>query len=232
MDNPIKKLKVVLIGPEMSGKTSLINRYLDPRMLFDYKYTPTESMQYSKKDVHYDSKTYQIYLWDLPGQERFWNASQAYIKSSHAGMFVYDAFKPGNVQSLAQKLKIFQELNPMAVCYIVGNKSDLLAGRPMNIYDKTTCRDLIDECNWDGKINQKNCYYYEVTAKIGTGVSVMFDKLVLDILERNKEKVGDKKPNITGGNFSSNKQMVPIWKKMILCYDCRKKKKKSRGMPL
>ena len=78
MDPSLKKLKVVVIGEELSGKTALISRYLDPRMLFEYKYTPTESMQYSKTEINYDSQKIQLYLWDLPGQERFWNSSISY----------------------------------------------------------------------------------------------------------------------------------------------------------
>ncbi|KPP73420.1 hypothetical protein Z043_107496 [Scleropages formosus] len=68
--NPLRKFKLVFLGEQSVGKTSLITRFM------------------------YDSfdNTYQIrlQLWDTAGQERFRSLIPSYIRDSAAAVVVYD----------------------------------------------------------------------------------------------------------------------------------------------
>ena len=70
-----------------------------------------------------------------------------YMKNCHAEIFVYDAFKPENFQSLARKIAEFQGFNPSAIIYIVGNKTDLIHQSPADFTNKTrkNGRNMLEE---------------------------------------------------------------------------------------
>ena len=63
-------LKVVLLGKEFSGKTSLVERWLNGRFAGENKYQNTIGAAYGAKQMEHDGKIITMGVWDTAGSER------------------------------------------------------------------------------------------------------------------------------------------------------------------
>uniref|UniRef100_A0A3P9M979 RAB6B, member RAS oncogene family b n=1 Tax=Oryzias latipes TaxID=8090 RepID=A0A3P9M979_ORYLA len=114
LGNPLRKFKLVFLGEQSVGKTSLITRFM------------------------YDSfdNTYQVrlQLWDTAGQERFRSLIPSYIRDSTVAVVVYDIT---NVNSFQQTCKwiddVRTERGSDVIIMLVGNKTDLEEKRQITI---------------------------------------------------------------------------------------------------
>uniref|UniRef100_G3NHU8 RAB6B, member RAS oncogene family a n=1 Tax=Gasterosteus aculeatus aculeatus TaxID=481459 RepID=G3NHU8_GASAC len=112
--NPLRKFKLVFLGEQSVGKTSLITRFM------------------------YDSfdNTYQVrlQLWDTAGQERFRSLIPSYIRDSTVAVVVYDIT---NVNSFQQTSKWIEDVRTErgsdVIIMLVGNKTDLADKRQITI---------------------------------------------------------------------------------------------------
>ncbi|KAJ3425996.1 ras-related protein rab-32 [Anaeramoeba flamelloides] len=84
--------KVIVVGDLGTGKTSIIQRYVNG--LFSRKYKTTIGVDFASKILEYDEKTtVNIQLWDIGGQEMYRNMTRVYYKSTVGGIVVYDLTK-------------------------------------------------------------------------------------------------------------------------------------------
>jgi len=66
--NVSQKYKIVLLGDQSVGKTSIINRFIFDT--FDGKDHPTVGIDFISKTLYYDDKAVKLQIWDTAGQER------------------------------------------------------------------------------------------------------------------------------------------------------------------
>ena len=76
--------KVVLVGSSNSGKTSIIQRYINNQ--FTSNLCPTVQAGYFEKSLSFDSKEISLDIWDTAGQERFHSIAPIYYRDAAAGM--------------------------------------------------------------------------------------------------------------------------------------------------
>lgn len=159
-----QKYKVVLLGDQSVGKTSLIVRYL--KNTFDEKVDATIGMDFQSKTVHLPDRSVRLQLWDTAGQERFRSLVNSYIRDAAAAVIVYDITKR---LSFANTAKWVEEVRSArgdeAVIMIVGNKSDA-----------TEQRQVSPE---EGKrqAQEVGAEFTETSAKTGENVSNLFQQL-------------------------------------------------------
>ena len=117
--------KVVLLGSQGVGKTSLILRYT--KGVFS-PVTPAAtigSSLHTRKLVHHGVRV-KLQIWDTAGQERFRSMAPIYYRGAHVCVLVYDI---GNRQSFEDVRSWLEELGRTVpketVIYIVGSKIDL-----------------------------------------------------------------------------------------------------------
>lgn len=73
MDTQVLKSKVVFVGDQSVGKTSIINRFIfdnytgNEQVIFRF-IQPTVGVDFVSKSVQIDNKTLRIQLWDTAGQ--------------------------------------------------------------------------------------------------------------------------------------------------------------------
>ena len=98
-----KKAKIVILGDERTGKTSLAKRYClsgisDDSKICDYLFDWKE--QITIRATHFQRKEYlgpkedhelTLDMWDTPGQERYKTLNQAYIRGADGAIIVYNA---------------------------------------------------------------------------------------------------------------------------------------------
>ena len=74
------KYKVVFLGDQSVGKTSIILRFMHDT--FDPQYQATIGIDFLSKTMVVDDKMVRLQLWDTAGQERFKSLIPSYIQDS------------------------------------------------------------------------------------------------------------------------------------------------------
>ncbi|MHA1775532.1 MAG: Rab family GTPase [Promethearchaeota archaeon] len=124
------KGKVSVIGPEGTGKTSLILRYI--KNTFSEEYIATLGADFIEKT--YDSvdlpqlrsrEKMTIVYWDMAGQSVFKEISSIYCEGSLGLIIVFDVNDRKTFEELPKWLEFPKQICPDAITMVVGNKTDL-----------------------------------------------------------------------------------------------------------
>lgn len=166
--------KIILLGDCGVGKTSILNRYINGTFSMSNQTTIAEDYQEKTIDLDMDSVAV-LKIWDTVGEERFSVLTKTYYKDSHGVIIVFDLTDKDTFNSIKAKINDVNDHAPRdVVIAIVGNKSDLTA-------DKKVQENDLKEI--------KNKYaYFEVSAKSGNNISLLFEQLTDKIVEKQKEE--------------------------------------------
>ncbi|XP_072285357.1 ras-related protein Rab-6B-like isoform X5 [Pyxicephalus adspersus] len=123
--NPLRKFKLVFLGEQSVGKTSLITRFMYDS--FDNTYQATIGIDFLSKTMYLEDRTQvRLQLWDTAGQERFRSLIPSYIRDSTIAVVVYDIT---NLNSFQQTSKWIDDMRTErgsdVIIMLVGNKMDL-----------------------------------------------------------------------------------------------------------
>jgi Ras-related protein Rab-6A len=162
---PLAKYKLVFLGDQSVGKTSIITRFMYDN--FDRHYQATIGIDFLSKTMYLEDRTVRLQLWDTAGQERFRSLIPSYIRDSSVAVVVYDV---SNRTSFLNTSKWVEDVraergNDVVIC-LVGNKTDL--GN-----DK---RQVSTE-EGEEKARKEGLLFMECSAKAGYNVKSLFRKL-------------------------------------------------------
>ena len=87
-NNNVRKVKVVFLGEQSVGKTSIITKFMFDT--FENAYQATIGIDFLVKVVQTKDRTVRLQLWDTAGQERFRSLIPSYIRDSTVAVIVYD----------------------------------------------------------------------------------------------------------------------------------------------
>ncbi len=167
--------KILMLGSESTGKTSLSERYITGVFNPDTKLTV--GVEFYVKTVEIDTKEgkkiVKLQIWDLGGEKRFRFLLPTYCLGSSGAFFLYDITRPETLDALDSWIQIIREKNNDIPIYLVGNKIDLENARKIpNEYGEQTAdmNDLVG--------------HIEVSAKRGDNVEKVFQELT-DIMLKN-----------------------------------------------
>ena len=120
-----KQIKIVLLGEVCTGKSSLINVYINK--LFDEKISSTKTASFSKKVIQQGDKLYKLNIWDTAGQEKFRSLNQIFIKDSNIVILTYDITRKSTFNELPWWIQYTESIlgENAAVYGVIGNKLDL-----------------------------------------------------------------------------------------------------------
>ena len=115
--------KVVIVGDDGVGKTSLIRRYCTgtfegPRII-------TTGVDRQIKIVQVNGNSVKLFIWDIPGQERFGALHDAFYRGAKVVALVYDLMNPATLDNLPHWHAGVAQICPKARFVVVGNKLDL-----------------------------------------------------------------------------------------------------------
>jgi Ras-related protein Rab-6A len=172
------RFKVIVCGDSEVGKTSVILRFTNKA--FRRTYIPTIGVNISEKTVYLKSKKAKIefVLWDIAGQTKFQKARPHFYQGADGVLLVFDLTRPATFKSVPkwyQDIKV--TLKAELFGYLLGNKSDLVDQRKVNVEEiGTLSKDLHLE-------------YIETSALSGANVDNAFYRLAdLLITHRIKHK--------------------------------------------
>ncbi|XP_053500899.1 ras-related protein Rab-6A isoform X3 [Ictalurus furcatus] len=162
--NPLRKFKLVFLGEQSVGKTSLITRFMYDS--FDNTYQATIGIDFLSKTMYLEDRTVRLQLWDTAGQERFRSLIPSYIRDSTVAVVVYDIT---NVNSFQQTTKwiddVRTERGSDVIIMLVGNKTDLADKRQVSIEEG------------ERKAKELNVMFIETSAKAGYNVKQLFRRV-------------------------------------------------------
>lgn len=87
-DTKPEKVKLVFLGDQAVGKTSILNRFMYDN--FDARLDPTVGMDFVMKNIYRGDKVIKIMLWDTAGQEKFKSLIPSYLVDAAIALVVYD----------------------------------------------------------------------------------------------------------------------------------------------
>ena len=173
-----QKIKIMIIGESLVGKTALITKYTKDR--FDGSYLSTIGIDFQNKFVNVNDKKIKVEIWDTAGQERFRNIAKNYFQSSDGILLVYDTTSHSSFEKLNYWNLQIQLNAPENTKYIlVGNKIDLKEKREVT-------KEEGEKFAEDNKIQ-----FFETSAKDGTNVNEAFELLTKEIVS-DTEKLSNK----------------------------------------
>ena len=167
--------KIVLIGDQAVGKTSLVLRYINDT--FSEHYISTIGADFLIKDLQLMQAPVRLMIWDLGGQEQWEGIRARYMQGSDGVILIFDVSRKQNLQhyisNWVREVKDFiGEKTPVIV---VANKIDL---KPqVNLKEAAK---LMKSLNYP---------YIETSAKTGNRVEVIFQRITAEIVLNKAEYV-------------------------------------------
>eukprot|EP00494_Astrolonche_serrata_P026522 UN26784 len=128
------KYKLVFLGDESVGKTSVITRFMYDH--FDHTHQPTIGIDFLSKTMYLEDRVVRLQLWDTAGQERFRSLIPSYIRDSSVAIIVYDTTNKDSFNNTSKWIEeVRQERGEDVVIMLVGNKTDLESSRQVQTAD-------------------------------------------------------------------------------------------------
>uniref|UniRef100_A0A8D3AZ17 RAB41, member RAS oncogene family n=1 Tax=Scophthalmus maximus TaxID=52904 RepID=A0A8D3AZ17_SCOMX len=163
--NPLRKFKLVFLGEQSVGKTSLITRFMYDS--FDNTYQATIGIDFLSKTMYLEDRTVRLQLWDTAGQERFRSLIPSYIRDSTIAVVVYDITNLNSFQQTSKWIDdVRTERGSDVIIMLVGNKTDLA--------DKS--RQITTE-GGEQRAKELNVMFIETSAKTGYNVKQLFRRV-------------------------------------------------------
>jgi len=119
-----RKLKLVFVGDEAVGKTSIMARYILER--FETKYATTIGIDFFHKTVIDNNIITRLHIWDTAGMERYRSLLPSYIRDAQIAIVVYDISNKKSFENAKKWIENVKLLtNGKSRIILVGNKMDL-----------------------------------------------------------------------------------------------------------
>ena len=182
----IPKYKLIFLGDQGTGKSSILNRFVDDK--FDETYQATIGLDFQSKNIQIDNQDIHLLLYDTAGQEKFRSLIPMYIRESQIVLFVYDITRKDSFNSIPKWFSDVLDIKSNeAVFVLIGNKIDLENERKVSFNEGKKFAD------------EKNIIFGEVSAKTGDGFEDLFNNHIFELLYVKFKKDFDRKNLIDVG---------------------------------
>jgi len=160
----IKKEKVVLLGDEAVGKTSLVRKFVIEE--FDDKYIATIGTKVSRQRLFINGNEQVLQIWDVFGQHGYYRVQSRCLEGATGALMVMDLTRPETLWNLFKYWYPLLQMNAGKIPVILLiNKSDL-SPHPLFQGDKLT-----------RLLNHGGGQTLFTSAKTGMNVDVAFNAL-------------------------------------------------------
>ena len=192
------KLKLIVVGNQGTGKSCILNRFINET--FEENYEATIGLDFQSKNITIHDQDVRLIIYDTAGQEKFRSLIPMYIREAQIILFIYDISDEESFNSIPKWIQEVKEvLKEEVVFVLIGNKIDLESQRKVSFED--------------GKkfAEQNNFVFQEVSAKTGKNFENLFDVQIFEAVynkfraEFEKRDGGEEQPNFeTNDNTNDN----------------------------
>lgn len=167
----MKKAKIVLVGAQHTGKTSIVSRYVYGD--FTMQTISTTQPAFSQKQVTHKHKEVTLEIWDTAGQERYHALSPLFYRDANAGIAVFDITDASSFQRASKWItELKKERGDDVFIVVAGNKTDLESQRAI---DKSEGLKLAQGIK---------APYFETSAKNNDNIEALFNAILDYIVEK------------------------------------------------
>lgn len=167
--------KVVLVGDQNVGKSSILSRYT--KNSFSTNTNATYGVEFSQKTKTINGKTVRTQIWDTSGQEKFRATTSLFYRGAVGALIIYDITNEesfSHIHFWTDDLKSYAE--PGVAVTIIGNKTDFEDSRAVS---KEEGRALA---------NKYDSSFIETSALSGTNIETAFEQLIHCVYENTLRK--------------------------------------------
>eukprot|EP00004_Rigifila_ramosa_P013798 TRINITY_DN3085_c0_g1_i1.p1 TRINITY_DN3085_c0_g1~~TRINITY_DN3085_c0_g1_i1.p1 ORF type:complete len:207 (-),score=40.63 TRINITY_DN3085_c0_g1_i1:23-643(-) len=162
----LAKYKLVFLGDQSVGKTSIITRFMYDS--FENTYQATIGIDFLSKTLYLDDRTVRLQLWDTAGQERFRSLIPSYIRDSSVAIIVYDITNRDTFAGVDKWVQdVRGERGSDVIIMLVGNKTDLADKRQVSFEEG------------ESKAKELGVMSIETSAKANLNVKRLFTKVAM-----------------------------------------------------
>ena len=205
------KYKLIVIGDELVGKTSILNRFKNNQ--FNAIYEPTVGLEFQSIPILIDDQSVNLLLYDMSGHQKFRGLIPLYTSDANIILLIYDISKYESFSNIDKWYTSLNNLNKKNVIFaLVGNKCDLDYNRKVQTEEAQKYA------------NEHSCIFQEVSAMNGDGIQELFmNKLIEQIrtqfiqkgkytIDEEEEKLKIKINNENGKNKKKKRKCCPCFK--------------------
>ena len=162
-------LKLVIMGDEGVGKSSLIVRFVENK--FSSEYISTIGVDFLVKEIQLgDAKKAKLVIWDIGGQEQWKAKLNLYLKGADGGVVICDLTRPASGKSVVSWVEALKKHAGDVPYIIVGNKIDLKRKITKKAFEAI----------------EKDHLHFESSAKTGEIVEEFFKEIAKQMIEKKK----------------------------------------------
>ena len=164
-----QQMKLVLVGDQNVGKTSLLRYLVDSKPLNDP--VATTSIYLTVHQLQVRGNPVNVNIWDTAGEEQYRSLASVYLRSAKGVLIVFDLTARSSFESVQYWLKYIDdtlEVTPATI--VVGNKCDC--------GEQDIADDRIAEF-----CRTKGVRFMKTSAATGENVQEVFTQLVEDVLD-------------------------------------------------
>jgi small GTP-binding protein len=155
--------KVVFIGDQGVGKSSLVSRYVTSSFKTDY--LPTIGANVVAKEYSYEGRVITLIIWDIAGQDMFTKIRDKYYAGGSMAVLVYDVTNRDTLEHATFWLDDMKKATRSNLPVIlVANKIDL--------------NRVVRKEDGEKLAREIKAKLVETSAKTGENVRKLFDELV------------------------------------------------------
>ena len=163
--------KIMMLGDETSGQTSLINSYISGFFIKDQKLTTGVDFYYKK--VSYNGHEVLLQIWVFGGEERFRFLYHNYCKGANGALFLYNITNPSSLDHLPDWTQLIRENAGDIPIMLVGTKAHLEEQRAVT---RKQGIELTRIHNLSG--------FIEISSKTGQNVEHLFETMIELLFDR------------------------------------------------
>jgi small GTP-binding protein len=166
MASEIPRIRVMVVGDTLVGKTSVILRYFE-NLSTSAPMLETVGVDFQRRVISLDGCTFMLEVWDTAGQDRFRAMAQNYFRRADGFGLLFDIARRSSFEHLDMWIQMVKDnANRQDVpMLLIGNKNDRVDEREVPADEGKAFAD------------RNNMDYIETSAKTGFGVAQAFEDL-------------------------------------------------------
>ena len=182
-DGDVSKFKVVFLGDESSGKTSVIRRAIEDKFTKDYEatlgvdlFTKTISIP-GKKDI-------RLQVWDTSGQERFKASIPSYIRNCHVAIIAFEVSSRKQFDSIEKWVNTVSELREQDEVWVYIVATSCEKDLDERCFTREEISTKLKQLERDEAPKNNIVQYFETSAKAGYNIRNMFYSMTTKLIDQ------------------------------------------------
>ena len=193
------KFKLIVVGNQGTGKSSILNRFVNET--FEENYQATIGLDFQSKNITIHDQDVRLIIYDTAGQEKFRSLIPMYIREAQIILLVYDICDKESFDAIPKWIQEINDvLNREVVFALIGNKLDIENERKISFEEGKKLAE------------QHNYLFQEVSAKTGKNFENLFEvqifeKAYVKFRKEFEKREAEEQPNFeTSDNTNDNNE--------------------------